>query len=267
MNDIKMNYKEIWNTRLKECIQKAGYTSQAEFAKAFNQYYSHQKTKCTQKDVSRWTNVGKRIDVVINKNPLEKRTSEIGFPSYTNMKYLADFFNVSVGYLTGETDYESFSTEQVCNYLGLSSNAVTSLKKATSKNHAFSITGGLYYEDSKYILNKLLSSKEFYYFIHSLKDLDEVYSGPNEIKKIWSNLENKLGKELFNEAMEHIHDMEEELNHIQNPKIINAINSINDAIDYCQAKDIENEYDTDVFRYRLQLAYNSLVESLFPRNS
>mgnify|MGYP003101579076 CR=1 FL=1 len=86
MNDLIKNKEQTWNSRLKKCIETKGY-SQKQLAEDFNKRFH---TKCTQKDVSRWINVGS-----------EQSSGTIGFPSYQNMAYLADFFEVSVAYLTG----------------------------------------------------------------------------------------------------------------------------------------------------------------------
>ena len=125
MNDIIQNRADTWNKRLRVLITEKEY-SQQSFAKDFNKKYG---TKCTQKDVSRWVNVGMRKEE-INPKTGEKETKIIGFPSYQNMICLADFFNVDVGFLTGETDYESFTAERTSNYLGLNQDSV---KKETVK--------------------------------------------------------------------------------------------------------------------------------------
>ena len=82
----------IWNERLGKLIKK-NFGTQKEFAQKFKETFG----VGNQADVSRWINVG----------TLSAKGKMIGFPEYPTMKKIATFFNVTVGYLTGETDYES----------------------------------------------------------------------------------------------------------------------------------------------------------------
>ena len=90
-------------------MKRHGY-HQKTFAKAYKERYG----TGNQADVSRWMRVGNTISK--EKGNENETQSIIGFPSYDTMKRIADFFNVSVGYLTGETSFESFDMEQACTY-------------------------------------------------------------------------------------------------------------------------------------------------------
>lgn len=259
MNDLIGNREDFWNERLKECIAKAGYSSQVSFAKAFNAKY---KTKCTQKDISRWINVGKRKDET-NSKTKEKMQSQIGFPSYQNMLRIADFFDISVSYLTGETNYDTFSYEKASSFIGLSQNCIKELRKIANFQVPHSVAWHLRSEPGV-ILNKLITSDGFLSFIESLDDLDYVYSGPNKEKVLWEDLYKKYDSALINEAIDHMDDHFENGDPEPSPELCEAIKDVRSAFDKGYDISMQKEYDTDVFKYRLQMSFNRLLETLYP---
>ena len=102
----------IRNNRLHKLMKEKNYT-QKSFLKEYKEKYGGG----TQANISRWLRVGSKIE----------NGKTIGFPSYETMSNLADFFGVSVGYLIGETDYESFEMEKVCEFLGLEEETVKAI--------------------------------------------------------------------------------------------------------------------------------------------
>ena len=116
MNDLFKEKAKCWRDRLKKCMDAGKYT-QASFAEALNNKYG---TCFGQKDVSRWINTGAKT-----------KNGEVGFPKYETMLRVADFFHVDVGYLTGETDDDSFSLEKACSYLGLNGEAIKAIREIT----------------------------------------------------------------------------------------------------------------------------------------
>ena len=109
MNDIEHDKAQCWCNRLHKLMKEKNYT-QKSFLKEYKEKYGGG----TQANISRWLRVGSKIE----------NGKTIGFPSYETMSNLADFFGVSVGYLIGETDYESFEMEKVCEFLGLEEETV-----------------------------------------------------------------------------------------------------------------------------------------------
>lgn len=95
------------------------------------------------------------------------------------MVNLAEFFNVSVGYLTGETDHESFEMENVCAFLGLEENGVKAIKGITSgKNMGFD---GKYRGDEyKSVLQHILTSRSFTAFIKKLENMWKIFIPVNK---------------------------------------------------------------------------------------
>lgn len=172
MNDIMDQKRSCWNERLKKCILDGGYT-QESFAHDLNKKYG---TKFTQKTISRWVNLGDA------KNGIKS------FPDFENMVQVADFLNVDVGYLTGETDEDSFSLEKACSYMGLKGEAINTIREITVPENMDSFFGK-YRRDT---FNKVLTAKGFLNFFESLNDLHQTSISPKEENRIFDNLDSAI---------------------------------------------------------------------------
>ena len=117
------NRSKLFCQRLKECMDTAGHTK-TSLARELNARY---ETRYTHNDVRRWLGTGTKIF----KPSLNHLEGVAAFPKFETIMNLADFFNVDVGYLIGETDMQSYSMEKVCNFTGLSDNAITTILKIT----------------------------------------------------------------------------------------------------------------------------------------
>lgn len=150
MDDIYNDKAEIWNNRLKECLKNHNLT-QESFANKLNQQYYQ---SFSQKDVSRWTNIS-------------SANQKIGFPKFQTMILIADFFNVDVGYLIGETDHLNFSLDKVSEYTGMSSIAIQKIRQFTVSDN----TDSLMIIDHRNALNKFFTSSHIESFYSSLYSL------------------------------------------------------------------------------------------------
>ena len=248
MCDLFHKKADIWNERLRKLIENKNYR-QKEFAKEFNKRY---QTKCTQKDVSRWVNVG-----------TAQGNGIIGFPSYQNMLYIADFFEVSVAYLTGETDYADFDFEKTSTFIGLSEKSIRTLRQMTNFNAPHSSAWRIH-THSNQIIDNFITSEHFFYLIQALAELDNVYSGPNKEKLAWDAIYQKYYKDLITEALEKRDDHFEEGTPLPSPELCEAIIAINEAIDIGYEESQKQEYKTDVYRYRLERTFSQLIDNLYP---
>lgn len=258
MNDIISKREEIWNKKLGTCIKNAGYTSQKAFIDDFNKKYG---TKCTQKDVSRWLHVG---DIKTSKcNSNTKTDEKIGFPSYSNMIRIANFFNVDVGFLTGETEYNSFTLEAACKYLHLKQNTVEFLRLATSIDTAFKTTRCPAYE-TQTVLDKFITANSFPNFIQKFISLNNEYNGPDKKNNVWLNLEREFGFELLQKGFEIISSPDPDIDFSAEPELLAVTKQINRAIDDCYDINTNQEFYIDVLRYYLQQAFADLINELYP---
>ena len=173
MHDLSIRKAMYWKTRLKECMDAGRYT-QASFAEALNNRYG---TAYGQKDVSRWLHTGDKI-----------KKGEVGFPKYDTMVLIADFFNVDIGYLTGETDEDTFSLDKACSYMGLNGEAIKAIREITRPENKESILRKYRRET----FNKVLSAKGFPDFFDSLNAIYETSISPTEFDRVFENLDRAI---------------------------------------------------------------------------
>lgn len=173
MHDLSIRKAMYWKTRLKECMDAGRYT-QASFAEALNNRYG---TAYGQKDVSRWLHTGDKI-----------KKGEVGFPKYDTMVLIADFFNVDVGYLTGETEEDTFSLDKACSYMGLNGESIKSIREITRPENKESFLSK-YRRDT---FNKVLSAKEFSNFFATLNALYQTSISPKEHNRVFENLDRAI---------------------------------------------------------------------------
>ncbi|MBT1181011.1 XRE family transcriptional regulator [Bifidobacterium sp. CP2] len=150
-------------------MEERGLT-QLAFVGELNRQYL---TRYHQKDVSRWLNTGNRTS-----------SGEIGFPKYETMAMIADFFDVDVGYLTGETDRRTFTLDRVCDYVGLDAASVEAVRHwigGTSDSD-----GGTVRRYRADTLDRFLSSREFTELASKLTTL-------HEMSTIWNEDPGKFG--------------------------------------------------------------------------
>lgn len=173
MHDLIKEKSLIWNTRLKICMDAQEY-SQASLAKALNDKYD---TSYGQKDVSRWLNTGAKI-----------KNGEVGFPKYETMVLIADFFNVDLGYLIGETEEESFSLEKASSYMGLKGESIQSIRKMTNPESKSIFL----WVDIREALDRFFSAKGFANFTTCLSDLNNKYMLPQRESRSFENLDRAI---------------------------------------------------------------------------
>lgn len=174
MNDILVSKAEIWCARLNQLMKEHEYT-QETFLKEYRKRYGGG----TQANVSRWLRVGNAI----KKDGITKK---IGFPSYENMLNIANFFGVTVGYLTGETDFETFEMEKACQYLGIdgkTGKAVQDIAFGTNIRFGQSIN-----KEIKATLKCVITADSFPQFISVLQECAEhIYYQRHPINHIGSS--------------------------------------------------------------------------------
>lgn len=115
---INQTMEEIWNTRFENRMNELGL-SQRKFIRLYKEKFG----TGSQADVSKWMHVGD-----IDGKTKRKR----GFPTFETMRNIADILGVSVGYLIGETDFESFEMERASKCVGLSETALIGIRNITS---------------------------------------------------------------------------------------------------------------------------------------
>ncbi len=179
LNDIRKN----WDNKLNNLLNQKKL-SQVKFVNEFNKKYrSDGSGAITQKLVSNWLNLE-------NKG--------VGFPKFENIINIADFFNVDVGFLIGETNMVAFDIEKACEFMNLSPQAVKKLNSLTVEP---SWRMGFSKEEGKSVIDSLITSEYFVEFIKILvnaKRLIDEYNARKPLKV----LAGEISAERFNKAYE-----------------------------------------------------------------
>lgn len=218
MNDLMGSREEMWNKRLKECMDRNNLT-QDSFAEALSRKYGMKKN-ISQKTVSRWLNVGSKI-----------KSGKIGFPKFESIILIADFFNVDVGYLIGEIDEDTFVMKDASSFTGLESDAIKSIRTITQPNSS----SNFLFNDIRETLNLFLTSNKFSSFIVSLDDLLSI------------NRNLKLDFETLDEVIDYSHstEMNEKLcKYMLSESLVLLMNEIYSSPQFNNVT-IENEDDHD----------------------
>ena len=258
MNDIEYNRAQCWCSRLHKLMKEKNYT-QKSFLKEYKEKYGGG----TQANISRWLRVGSKIE----------NGKTIGFPSYETMSNLADFFGVSVGYLIGETDYESFEMEKVCEFLGLEEETVKAIIGITSGEN-MGIGANSMCSEYKSAFRYILTASSFPVFIKEVREYAEnVYRLKHPIKYM-DIVSAKMRKDLFDLAVQcmdyqfisddeygRIDDFEE--NSVEpTEELLEAISILNDAQDKDYAQKCYIEQMVKLSEYELQKIYFEVIKEL-----
>ena len=258
MNDIEYNRAQCWCSRLHKLMKEKNYT-QKSFLKEYKEKYGGG----TQANISRWLRVGSKIE----------NGKTIGFPSYETMSNLADFFGVSVGYLIGETDYESFEMEKVCKFLGLEEETVKAIKGITFGEN-MGIGANSMSSEYKSAFRYILTASSFPVFIkEARKYAENVYRLKHPIKYM-DIVSAKMRKDLFDLAVQcmdyqfisddeygRIDDFEE--NSVEpTEELLEAISILNDAQDKDYAQKCYIEQMVKLSEYELQKIYFEVIKEL-----
>lgn len=269
MNDI--NHKIIeaqsnWNNRLYDQMNKKG-CSQTGLAKELNINYNDSSTQTT---IYRWLHVG------------EKLNGAKGFPTYENMMKIADFFNVDVGYLTGETDAESFTIEKAADFLGLSIDATNAIKDFTNKQSGIT-KNKIFSRNYIEMLNLVLTSKSFKDVLVALHDYKEAYEmiqkeEPDffyELKEKYSpqviEIATKLDEIPYYKNNSEYKEYKDEYFTEGLPELTEELRSALADIQFAFNNVYKWQYEQEqyrknalAYRYELQEAVTKLLDSIFP---
>lgn len=255
MRDIFEEKAKIWNSRLKQCLENKGY-KQTEFADKLNEYNKQPEKSITQETVSRWVHVGDR-----KRKRDEKGKDFIGFPNYENMVCIAKCLDVDLGYLTGETDAETFTLEQASELLNLDAEALKVIIKITGKEKTC-LNFGYESENYRKILNDILTSKKFLDIIKTMFELDNIYTQNKKKNTKLQDLQKELGDELFDKAMNMYRSNNIDENLTQEE--CNAIAKIDCSIDNDRKKDYDFQREIAFNRFKLQEDFILLLNELYP---
>lgn len=138
--------------------------------------------------------------LLIAYSTISKIESEEREPTIEQVQIYHDFFNVPLDYLTGETTARNTDIVDICNYTGLSQEAIESIKKSIAK-----------YPELRDILNSVLSS---YFFEDILGYMNYYKELRNEEVKYHQLFERKgfnIENDLSLEDMDNYREISEKI--------------------------------------------------------
>ena len=176
---------------------------------------------------------------------------------------MCEIFNCQLGFLLGEPDYsEGTQIETVIrNESGLTKESINEIRVLTGTGKT-SPSFGYKSEEYRSLLNKIISSKEFRYFMEAFLDLDEVYT---KYKSIMPNLTQQLGNDRFNAAWDLAYEIETSAPEDLDPGLTQA--QLDDAFLFQKAEDEQlSMVNTIKFRrYEAREAFEALLSDIYPK--
>lgn len=238
--DIEAQIIETWNTRLQGCVKR---TSQKQVLDGIKKMCDSSKS-ISQATLSRWMHVGE-----------PQKGYPKGLPDYINMRLLADYFGVSVGYLTGETDNSSFLMQDACEYTGLEEATLRTIRDSLNIQDS---VGSYPY---RHAVDRLFASPELLTFLSAFLELEDAVQS---LQEPFKQLKNELGSARFEKALEAYAGPNDYLTDESMP---HQLRSDCSAIDVAIDTQHDLSYEVKVARYELNEAFENLIESIFPRLS
>lgn len=240
---------QIWNERFEKRM-KDMQLSQRKFSSLYKQRFG----KGSQADVSKWMHVGE-VDSRTNKGRK--------FPEFETMRNIAEILEVSVGYLIGETDYETFDLERASKYTGLSSHAIEGICALTSgkaispfrKSPDLQRTAALEF---------ILTSPILEEYLRDICELAEAKNEEQNPKRMFRKAVEKIPEEYRDSAISLWDDPEKAVNNGINPteELWDFVRTLNDAAwdDICQPDMIARAIKSA--KYALQETHIKMVEDI-----
>lgn len=257
--DTKARY---WYKRIQSCVERYKKNdarqgsnrkvTQAEIVRRLESRFPKEKARpnLSQVNISRWFSSG------------GTGKWESTMPSMEVAIMLADFFGVDVGYLLGETNYDTFEMEKAVKYLGLDEKAISHIRLATKLESSFSSVHMLPDEAGE-MISRFISSKGFFNLVMALKEFDRIYNEPDLQQKLQEDLEKRHGKKMLAKSMEFEPD-EHEGEQID-VALREAYLDWQDAQDELYVDSMDKEVLVAAMRYRLSQSFEAIMDELYPK--
>lgn len=247
---INETKEQIWNERFEQVMRDRNL-SQRKFIELYRAKF---KTG-SQADVSNWLHIG----------DIDGRTQkERHFPKFETMRNIAEILGVSVGYLIGETDFETFEMERATKYIGLSSESISSIKGITSGK---AIPPFYKYPDSQRnaALEGILNNNALVEYLKSICELAEAINRNQNPKNNFQKALDGIPEVHKESVFELWRDSEEAIKEkgvIPNDYLWELVNRLEDAacLDMMQPDMLTREINAA--KYAVQEAHSRMIDEL-----
>ncbi len=252
---ITNSSEQIWNERFEKRMKELGL-SQREFIKKYKDRYG----TGSQSDVSNWMHIGD-----MDGNSKKARN----FPEFKTMQRIASILEVSVSYLIGESDYESYDVERASNYLGLSAYSIKSICGITSGK---SIPPFNKYPDQQITsaLELMLCSSALLEHLQNLGNLIDAKAKEQSPKNHFERAVKKIPSSLQKEAVELWSDPEnavKNLGIIPSEELQSYVQLLDDAVDDDMAQLDKINRDIKALRYALQESNIKIIDDILEKKA
>ncbi len=241
---------DIWNTRVEQKMKELGL-SQRKFIEKYKKEYR----TGSQADVSKWIHIGEKDG---------RSGKPRNFPDFVTMKKIANILGVSVGYLIGETDYETFELERTCKYTRLDPAAIEAICNITSGK---AIPPFHKYPDSQITgaLNILLSSPILVDYLKKICELAQCIENERNPKEYFEEAVEKIPEHLRDDIVALWADAEDA---IENKGIEGSKENwfYVDKLETAAVRDMEqpdlSERDINASKYALSEVHIKLIDDI-----
>ena len=183
-------------------------------------------------------------------------------PPLDNLLALCEHFNCELGYLLGESDYSKGTKleTEIYKTIGLDKESLKILSYITSTDSRFHF--GYEAEKFRFLLNTLITSKNFISFMDSLYELEKVYRSRKDMgNKLIASFSEETLEEAYRLYTGHI-DYEHDPNYPKpSDEVISALKMMDHIIDSNESLD----YSIKVARYDLNESFLMLINEIFKK--
>lgn len=189
------------------------------------------------------------------------------------MLNIANFFGVTVGYLTGETDFETFEMEKACKQIGIDEDTGKAIKGIVTGE---SVEPFGKYEAKEFgaVFKYLVTANSFPVLIKKVREYAEnVYYMKNPINYL-EIAKQKISKDIIDLAIQCIDyqvEHDDEYGNIDDFKengiepteeLLKAIRILNEAEDKDDGEVMLCERDVELSEYKLQKVYFEIIKEI-----
>lgn len=265
---------EEWNDRLRELMADRGM-SQQELARKINERFNAMGIdyQFTQKNVSAWVNVGLP----------DGRGGIHPFPKFEIMIQIARFFEVDLGYLTGEIECKTYSAQDASDYTGIEEKAVDNLRSIIHFERKYRMSANS--DSFGAIASGILESPDFYGLLEEMRGLAALR---DKRGKIWDAVASEFDEDLMRRVFKYHDDFVSPGPRASKSEVaeVEAINeavfetagvaseeregfmkaafAVGRAIDDCHNEECRLKLEESASRYMVQKKFEEIVESMYP---
>ena len=248
LEHITESTESIWNKRVTKRMEELKLSQ-----RAFIKRYREKFHTGSQSDVSKWTHIGEKDSKTGNPRK---------FPEFETMKKIAEVLGVSIGYLIGETDYETFELERASEYTGLSQESIKGIRKITHGKTRE------YRKFNPHIANALEILLNTPYLVEYLANMCEVAEAINDERHATGYFES-VKKEIPENIMDDVwhlwYDPEDAIENLEieaTEEKWDYVKKVDDAMDHDRVQSQSIDLNLKASKYALSETHIKMIDDI-----